>query len=120
MHELCLEQRLQANRSGQIGGVMLPPPPDADYWVYRVRVSDEQAVLGFPKYSRSLAVGFAHEEDWNTNLPHWMDAHDILEHIGDNRGSASISDATILAAIRLIQDAARRDGWHEPPEEGKS
>lgn len=81
---------------------------DEDYRTYRVRLGDKQAIVGFPKY-HTVGIGFAVEDDWNTNLPYTCDAERIYEHIECNKGDDSISDEDCIAAIRLIQDAARAD-----------
>lgn len=105
---LVLEIRNQPNATPVIGPLAFTPPINEDYWAYRVRVADGQAVVGFPKFS-TIGIGFAVEDDWNTNLPYTSDAEEIYEHIEHNRGDESISREVCVAAIRLIQDAARRD-----------
>lgn len=89
--------------------VMVTPPIDEDYWSYRVKLGDNgQAIVGFPKFS-TIGIGFAIEEDWNSNLPYPVDAEQIFEHIAHNKGDDSISDADCIEAIRLIQAAVRED-----------
>ncbi|OII64614.1 hypothetical protein BJP40_19950 [Streptomyces sp. CC53] len=105
--KLILERRDQDDRTPVLGPFMLTPPVGEDYWTYRVRIAARQAVIGFPKFS-TIGIGFAVEEDWNTNLPYTCDAQQIYEHIEHNRGS-DISRETCVAAIRLIQDAATAD-----------
>ena len=102
---LVLETKDQENRTPVIGGLMLTPALDEDYWLFRVRLSDAQAVVGFPKFG-TIGVGFAVEEDWNTNLPYTCSAEEIAKHIGHNKGDDAISDADVLAAIELVRDAA--------------
>jgi hypothetical protein len=107
--ELKLERRNQADKTPILGGgVMLTPAIDEDYWAYRVRLSAEQAVVGFPKFG-TIGIGFAVEEDWNTNLPYTCATESIFGHIEDNKGDDSISDDDVRAAIALIQQAARKD-----------
>jgi hypothetical protein len=107
MPALLLETKPQANRTTTYGAVALAPPVSADYWLYRVKLSDTQAMLGFPKYA-TIGVGFAREDcDYNANLPYTCDAKAIYAHIRDNKGDPRISDSDCLAAIRMIQDAAR-------------
>lgn len=84
------------------------PPIDEDYWAYRVKLSDTQAIVGFPKFG-TIGIGFAVEEDWNTNLPYGMDTQQIFDHISHNKGDESISDGDVFIAIRLVQEAARED-----------
>lgn len=105
---LSLERRDQPDRTPSIGPFLLTPPVGADYWSYRVRVADEQAVIGFPKFD-TVGIGFAIEDDWNTNLPYTSSAEEIYEHIEHNRGSEAITREDCLAAIRLIQAAATAD-----------
>lgn len=117
MDELVLERREMDNRTVDVAVsddayVSLSPPVDEDYWSYRVRLSDKQAVVGFPKYF-TVGIGFAVEEDWNTNLPYTKDAGEILDHIWHNRGKSipkgEESKARVRAAIELIQQAATED-----------
>lgn len=105
---LILEVRNQANATRTIGALVFTPPINEDYWAYRVRVADGQAIVGFPKFS-SIGIGFAVEEDWNTNFPYTCDAEEIYEHIEHNRGDETITREVCVAAIRMIQEAARRD-----------
>ena len=83
-------------------GVIITPPLDEDYWLFRVKVSDKQAIVGFLKFS-TIGIGFQQEEDWNTNLPYRVPADEILRHIVHNKGDPEISDAICLEAITLIQ-----------------
>lgn len=108
MTKLVLERKDQADESLKAPGLMMTPNLDEDYWTYRVRLTDTQAVLGFPKFT-TIGIGFAQEEDWNTNLPYQAEARQILAHIIHNKGDDSISDEDVLAAIKLIQQAAIKD-----------
>jgi hypothetical protein len=105
---LNLERRSEMDRTAQIGPAMLTPAIDEDYWAYRVRLSDKQAIVGFPKFM-TIGIGFAVEEDWNTNLPYTCGTAEIAEHIAHNKGDDSISDDDVRAAIALVQAAARED-----------
>jgi hypothetical protein len=105
---LNLERRSEMDRTAQIGPAMLTPAIDEDYWAYRVRLSDKQAIVGFPKFM-TIGIGFAVEEDWNTNLPYTCGTDEIAEHIAHNKGDDSISDEDVRAAIALVQAAARED-----------
>ena len=116
--DLALEIRGQEDKTPQLAapGVTfsITPPIDEDYWAYRVRLSDRQAIVGFPKFSVT-GIGFAVEEDWNTNLPSRCDTEEIFEHIRHNKGDDSISDDDVREAIRMIQaqaiaDRARQTG----------
>lgn len=85
-------------------GIMVTPAIDENFWLYRVPVSDEQAIIGFPKFS-VIGIGFQHEKDWNTNLPSGGEAQEIYDHIKHNKGDAKIPRARCIDAIRLIQRA---------------
>jgi hypothetical protein len=104
--ELKLEIKGQENKTAQVGPAMLTPPIDEDYWTYRVKVSETQAIVGFPKFA-TIGIGFAVEEDWNTNLPYTCDAVQIYDHIAHNKGDDAISREDCIAAIRMIQDAIK-------------
>src|SRR5260370_42544999 len=62
----------------------ITPPLDEDYWLFRVKLYEDQAILGFPKFS-TIGIGFAQEEDWNTNLPYRCETEQIFNHIKHNR-----------------------------------
>jgi hypothetical protein len=107
---LKLEKRAQRDETVTVGRVIISPMIDEDYWRYRVRLTNEQAIVGFPKFGIiGIGIGFQIEDDWNTNLPFTESAEHILEHISHNKGDDAISDADCIAAIRLIQKAARSD-----------
>jgi hypothetical protein len=112
--ELKLERKLQlpggilASRDGSVG-VMMTPELGEGYWSYRVKLSDRQAMLGFPKFGQ-VGIGFAAEDaDWNTNLPSRCPAERIYQHIKANKGDSAITRADCIAAIRLIQEAVEQD-----------
>jgi hypothetical protein len=116
VNPLVLERREQSNLSPAVQSgnttILMTPPISEDYWAYRVRVADGQAVVGFPKFN-VIGIGFAAEEDWNTNLPSSEDAERIRQHIWHNRGP-NIEDTIqqagrVVAAIEMIQDAVRED-----------
>jgi hypothetical protein len=105
VNTLCADKTIVALRPGLT--VLTTPPIGEDYWVFRVAVSDKQAILGFPKFG-TIGIGFAKEEaDWNTNLPWSCEAEEILSHIKENKGDDTIPDERCLAAIRLVQGAAK-------------
>lgn len=112
---LTLERRSQVDRTPSVAlgpgpaVVMITPALGADYWAYRVVLSPEQAVVGFPKF-HTIGIGFAVEAaDWNTNLPYTCSADDIAKHIAENKGDEAIPDEDVRAAIDLIREAARVD-----------
>jgi len=107
--KLRLERRSQQNETPVIGGVvMLTPALGEGYWSYRVIVGEHQAVVGFPKFS-TIGIGFAVEEDWNTNLPFTCDTEAIWKHIAHNKGDEGIPDEWCIEAIRLVQEAVYAD-----------
>lgn len=106
--KLELERRNQVDKTPMLGAAMLTPDVNEDYWAYRVRLSDEQAIVGFPKFM-TIGIGFAVETDWNSNLPYACDTEKIFGHIKHNKGDGSISDDDVRAAIALVQQAARED-----------
>ena len=116
--ELILERKNQPNQTGVVplgekSAALITPPIDEDYWEYRVQVTPEQAVVGFPKYV-TIGIGFAVEEgSWNTNLPYNYDAERIAKHIDINRPKG-LRRATVVKAIRLIQAAAHEDRGTSP------
>lgn len=92
----------------EAGGIkaMITPPIGEEYWAYRVKLSEEQAILGFPKFG-VIGIGFAKEEDWNTNLPSGYDTIGIFDHIKHNKGDDSIADSDCIEAIKMIQQAVK-------------
>ena len=94
------------------GTVEITPPIDEDYWAYRVRLSETQAIIGFPKFG-TIGIGFAVEEDWNSNLPYVEPAEQIFGHIGHNKSDDSISDEICVTAIQMIQKAVAEDRNHD-------
>lgn len=106
--ELTLERRDQPDATFIVGAAMIAPDVSEDYWEYRVRLSETQAVVGFPKFG-TIGIGFAQETDWNTNLPSTCDTETIFGHIRRNKGDANIADDDVREAIRLVQAAAAQD-----------
>jgi len=78
-----------------------------DHWVARVRLTDTQALLAFPKFL-TIGIGFEKETDWNTNLPAGLDAERIYEHIKHNAGDKAITREVCLEAIQMLQAHAAR------------
>lgn len=101
---LTLQRRDQADDSDLGHGVSLTPALDEYYWSYRVYLTEGQAVIGFPKFG-IIGIGFALEEDWNTNLPSSMPTDEIVSHIWKNAGNPSITKAMVTAAVVMIQEA---------------
>lgn len=111
MSELQLEINkdfAEANNIVNLGfaRLELTPPLNEDYWLFRVKLHKDQAIVGFPKFG-TIGIGFAQETDWNTNLPYTQNAEAILMHIAHNRKYDEISSEDCLEAIRMIQEAAK-------------
>jgi hypothetical protein len=105
---LVLERKNQPDGTVHIGAMSMTPAINEDYWEYRVRLSDKQAIVGFPKFT-TIGIGFAVEEDWNTNLPFTTGTDEIVQHILHNKGDDAIADSDVREAVRLVQDAAWDD-----------
>ena len=102
---LHLEYRAeQADETPVVGQLMFTPPIDDDYWRWRVVVGNGQAIVGFPKFG-TVGIGFAREDDWNTNLPYTEPAAAIFDHIAHNKGDDTIPDERCLTAICMVQEA---------------
>lgn len=86
---------------------MVTPPLDEEYWQFRVKVHDDQAIVGFPKFSQ-IGIGFAKEDDWNTNLPSSCKTKKIFNHIKHNKRYASIPDELCIKAIDMIKRAVKK------------
>ncbi len=84
-------------------GLMITPPIDEKFWLFRVPVSETQAIVGFPKFG-VIGIGFQVEEDWNTNLPSGTSAIEIYDHISHNKGSSKITRGQCIEAILMIQE----------------
>lgn len=112
------EKFIQANdviRLKNGNAILVTPPLDEGYWIYRVRLNQSQAIVVFPKFGL-LGCGFAIEKDWNTNLPLACEAQEIYTHIKHNKRYADISDAECLAAIKALQEFVTD---HESPASAK-
>lgn len=87
------------------GSILITPPTlGEDYWLLRVKVSEKQAIVAFPKFG-TIGIGFQVEEDWNTNLPYLCCAKEIFEHIKHNKGDDTVLDDDCIKAICLLQTA---------------
>lgn len=104
--DLVLEDRNTPDKTVRIGRLEMTPAIDEDYWQFRVRLSDKQAIVGFPKFG-TIGIGFAVEDDWNTNLPYSSGTTEIYEHIKHNKGDGKIKRAACIKAIEMVQEAAR-------------
>ena len=86
--------------------VSITPPVGEDFWLLRVRVSKNQAIVAFPKFG-TIGIGFSKEEDWNTNLPYQCSGHKIWNHIKHNKGRGP-KDADCIAAIAMLQSECHK------------
>lgn len=87
--------------------IMITPAIGTDgYWLFKVRLTEKQAIIAFPKFF-TLGIGFLVEEDWNTNLPYSSSAEEIFNHISHNKGDDNISDTDCIAAIEAIRAACK-------------
>ena len=77
-----------------------------NFWIFRVKVSNNQAIVGFPKFS-VIGIGFQKETDWNTNLPSDIEATRIFSHIKANKGDDNIPDELCIEAIQMIKNAVK-------------
>jgi len=94
--------------------LIVTPPISREYWLFRVKLHGDQAIVAFPKF-RTIGVGFALEKYWNTNLPYVCEAETICDHIWGNREYECITRSQVIEAIKEIQgccaeyEAERRD-----------
>lgn len=82
--------------------VMVTPQIDSEYWKYRVHLHEDQYVIAFDKFS-TYGIGFAIEDDWNTNLPYNGDPKKIANHIWHNRKYDQITMPMLISAIKLLR-----------------
>lgn len=82
-------------------------PVGDDFWLYRVQLTDTQAIIGNPNFL-TISIGFAHEPGrLDVHAPYTMAAEEIYDHISVNKGDDMITRRDCLAAIQLIQTGAR-------------
>ena len=95
--------------------IMMTPSLDDDYWVFRIVLHKEQALVAFPKFG-TMGIGFTEEIDWNTNLPYFCEADYIAKHIWKNRKYKEITKKILIEAIEVLQKASEYYKTHEEPE----
>jgi hypothetical protein len=105
--KLELEVKGQVDKTVVVGAVVMTPLIDEDYWIARVKVSKDQAVVCFPKFG-TIGIGFQVETDWNTNLPYTCSALEIFKHIKDNKGKGP-TDVDCVEAITMLQAFAKSE-----------
>lgn len=82
--------------------ISITPPINSSYFIYRVHLHEDQYLLAFPKFT-TIGIGFAKEEDWNTNLPFSCDAEEIYNHIEHNKLYDCITKEQVIEAINLLK-----------------
>ncbi len=103
----CVDKTIICS-SDQFSFIMTPSINGNEDWLFRVKVSDKQAIISFPKLS-TLGVGFAQEnKDWNRNLPCTCETQTVWNHIKGNKGDDSISDQDCVEAIKIVCEASRQ------------
>lgn len=86
-------------------GVMMTPILSEDNFLYRVKTSCRQAIVGVHKFG-TIGIGFNKESDWNCNLPYTCEAKEIYEHIKHNK-HRSAKELDCIKAIKRIQEAIK-------------
>jgi hypothetical protein len=102
----CVDKSIITHSAGTI---LVTPPIGEDFWLMRVRLSDKQAIVAFPKFT-TIGCGFQREEDWNTNLPLGCTSEEIYNHIKRNKGDDGIPEADCVRAIDMLRDEAVKVG----------
>lgn len=97
---------LKGNSTFKAGNslVAITPAIDKDYWLFRVHLFRNQYVQAFPKFF-TLGIGFAIEDDWNTNLPYSQTAEALYSHIECNKKYDQITKERAIEAITLLSAA---------------
>ena len=89
------------------GLIMFTPDISEDYWLMRVVLYKDQALVAFPKFGL-IGVGFALESDWNTNLPYQTSPERLYEHIKVNKKYRAITKETCIEGLKLLQAACKQ------------
>lgn len=100
---------LPDGRLDALGMVQITPPINEEFWLLRVKLSEHQAIVAFPKFG-VIGCGFAVEKDWNTNLPLVCSTDQLFNHIKHNKGNKGIKDEDCRRAIDLLRDTAIKLG----------
>ena len=95
--------------------IMVTPPLDDDYWVFRIKLHEDQSLIAFPKFG-TLGIGFAQENNWNTNLPYQCTTKDIYNHIKENKKYKQITKKKCIEAIEILQKASKYYKENEMPD----
>jgi hypothetical protein len=90
------------------GIIMFTPSINSEYYIMRVVLYKDQALVAFPKFGL-IGVGFAIEEgSWNTNLPYEVPAERLYKHIRCNKKYRAITKQTCLEGLKLLQEACKQ------------
>jgi hypothetical protein len=90
------------------GIIMFTPSINSEYYIMRVVLYKNQALVAFPKFGL-IGVGFAIEEsNWNTNLPYQVPAERLYRHIRQNKKYRAITKAMCLEGLKLLQEACKK------------
>lgn len=106
--KLQINERALVERNPLAPSMLVTPPLDETFWLWRVPVSRDQAIVAFPKFG-TVGCGFQHEhDDWNTNLPISCSSEEIYNHIKRNKGDRNIKKADCIKAIEIIRKAVKQ------------
>jgi hypothetical protein len=81
-----------------------------DYWTYRVDLTENQALIGFPKHG-TIGIDFLHNR--GEDLPYTSDPEYLADFFAPGRlegGDTEISRAAVIRAIKMIREAVVEDG----------
>ena len=102
------------------GIIMFTPSINSEYYIMRVVLYKDQALVAFPKFGL-IGVGFAIEEgSWNTNLPYQVEAERLYRHIRRNKKYRAITKQTCLEGLKLLQEACRKYEFQETCKQHKA
>ena len=103
--KLEVNAQFEEQQTALTPNVIMSPIVGEDYYLFRVHLYKDQYLLAFPKFN-TIGIGFAQEEDWNTNLPFICVAEDIYDHIKHNKKYKEIKKQEVMHAIELLQVAS--------------
>lgn len=84
-------------------------PRNKDNWIYRVKLSHKQAVIGYP-HQGTIMIAFEHEDHLDLSVSYNQFTPELIyHHIQSNKGDDRIEDDTCVQAIQFIVEAAHHD-----------
>ena len=101
------------------GLIMFTPSINSEYYIMRVVLYKDQALVAFPKFGL-IGIGFAIESDWNTNLPYQVEAERLYRHIRCNKKYRAITKQTCLEGLKLLQEACKKYEFQETCKQHKA